>query len=56
VAFLLKRQDGRDIAKKGTVPFKTGRMVSLVRQNVPSKYCNKSRTLHNVKTQEMAII
>jgi hypothetical protein len=31
MAFLLKRRDGRDIAKKknGTVPFKTGRMVSL---------------------------
>jgi hypothetical protein len=29
MAFLLKRRDGRDIAKDGTVPFKTGRMVSL---------------------------
>ena len=31
MAFLLKRRDGRDTAKKkpGTVPFKTGRMVSL---------------------------
>ena len=29
MAFLLKRRDGRDIAKNGTVPFKKGRMVGL---------------------------
>jgi hypothetical protein len=30
MAFLLKRRNGRDIAKKnGTVLFKTGRIVSL---------------------------
>jgi hypothetical protein len=30
MTFVLKRRDGRDIAKNGTVPFKTGRMASLV--------------------------
>ena len=32
--FLLKRRDGRDIAKNGTVQFKTERMVSLVSSQI----------------------
>jgi hypothetical protein len=43
--FLLKRRDGRDIAKNnGTVPFKTGRMVSLGVSRYPSRCAQETRT------------